>query len=38
MEWMTDSSLEDFCNGNENTGYYDLSKRVILDLAMLTVI
>ena len=32
MVWMTDSSLEDFSNGNENKWHYDHSKRVIQGL------
>jgi len=32
MEWMADSSLEDFCRGEEKKGYLDLSKRVIKGL------
>ncbi|KAL7545685.1 hypothetical protein ACHAWF_009035 [Thalassiosira exigua] len=29
MEWMADSSLEDFCSSEEKTDYLDLSHRVI---------
>ena len=32
IEWMADSSLEDFCNGKDKKGYYDLSKRAIQGL------